>query len=120
VQNITVDVEIRASAASPCDVHHMADIRHDFSFTVLPTAPPAGSASRKQRQSTEAAVIKFVIVNGRRPMRAPFSCACCAEKLQEGYIREAATGLKYCNLVCLGFSEKMAISAVERRGRLAS
>jgi hypothetical protein len=98
----------------------MADVRHDFSFTTLPTAPPAGSASRKQRQPAEAAVIKFVIVNGRMPMRAPFFCACCAEKLQEGYIREAGTGLKYCDLVCFGFSEKMAIEAVERRGRLAS
>jgi hypothetical protein len=99
----------------------MADVRHDFSFTVLPTAPPAGGASWKQRQPAEAAVIKFVIVNGRRPMRAPFFCARCAEKLQEGYIREAATGLKYCDLVCFGFSEKRAIEeAVERRGRLAS
>lgn len=70
-------------------------------------------------EPTEAAVIKFVIVNNRRPTRAPF-CACCAEKLEDGYIHEAATGLKYCNLVCFGFSEKMAVSAIERRSRLAS
>ena len=64
-------------------------------------------------------MIKFVIVNGRTPARAP-SCACCAEKLEDGYIHETGTGLKYCNLVCLGFSEKMAITAIERRSRLAS
>ena len=65
-------------------------------------------------------MIKSVIVNGRTPMRAPFFCACCAEKLESGYVHESGTGLKYCDLVCFGFSEKMAISAIERRGRLAS
>lgn len=65
-------------------------------------------------------MVKFVIVNGRTPMRAPFICACCAEKLEAGYVHESGTGLKYCNLVCLGFSKKMAASAIERRGRLAS
>jgi hypothetical protein len=68
----------------------------------------------------EAAMIKFVIVNGRRPMQAPFLCACCTEKLEDGYVRESGTGLKYCNLVCLGFSEKIATSAIQRGGRLAS
>ena len=65
-------------------------------------------------------MIKFVIVNGRTPMRAPLFCACCAEKLDAGYVHESGTGLKYCDLACFGFSEKMAISAIERRGRLAS
>lgn len=65
-------------------------------------------------------MIKFVIVNGRTPMRAPLFCACCAEKLESGYVHESGTGLKYCDLKCFGFSEKMAISAVERRSRLAS
>jgi hypothetical protein len=65
-------------------------------------------------------VIKFVIVNGRRPMQAPFLCACCAEKLDSGYVHESGTGLKYCDLVCFGFSEKMTVAAAKRRGRLAS
>lgn len=65
-------------------------------------------------------MIKFVIVNGRTPMQAPFFCACCAEKLEGGYLHEAGTGLKYCDVKCFGFSEKMAVCAVERRGRLAS
>ena len=65
-------------------------------------------------------MIKFVIVNDRTPARAPFFCACCDDKLEDGYIHEAATGLKYCDLVCSGFSEKMAISASQRRGRMAS
>jgi hypothetical protein len=68
----------------------------------------------------EPAMIKFIIVNGRTPMRAPFICACCAEKLEAGYVREAGTDLKYCNLACLGFSEKTAVRAIERHGRLAS
>jgi hypothetical protein len=68
----------------------------------------------------EAAVIKFVIVNDRTPARAPFFCACCSEKLEDGYIHESGTGLKYCDLTCFGFSEKMAIVAIESRSRLAS
>lgn len=65
-------------------------------------------------------MIKFVIVNGRRPIRAPFSCACCAEKLEDGYIHETNTDLKYCDLVCFGFSKKVAMAAIEQRVRLAS
>lgn len=65
-------------------------------------------------------MVKFVIVNGRRPARAPFSCACCLEKLEAGYIHETGTDLKYCDLVCFGFSEKMALAAIEQRARLAS
>jgi hypothetical protein len=65
-------------------------------------------------------MIKFVIVNGRRPTRAPFSCACCADKLEGGYIHETSTDLKYCALKCYGFSEKMAMTAINERARLAS
>lgn len=65
-------------------------------------------------------MIKFIIVNGRTPMQAPYLCERCAEKLDGGYVRESGTGLKYCDLVCLGFSEKKAVSVIERRGRLAS
>lgn len=64
-------------------------------------------------------MIKFVIVNGRRPVREP-CCACCAKKLEDGYIHEPSTGLKYCELTCFGFSEKMAVIAIEKRARLAS
>jgi hypothetical protein len=64
-------------------------------------------------------MIKFVIVNGRRPVREP-RCACCTEKLEDGYIHEPNTGLKYCGLLCYGFSEKMATHAIENRARLAS
>ena len=65
-------------------------------------------------------MIKFVIVNDRRPAQAPFFCACCTDKLEDGYVHEAATGLKYCDLICFGFSEQMAIKAIEHHGRKAS
>lgn len=65
-------------------------------------------------------MVKFVIVNGRKPIRAPFSCACCSERLEGGYIHEKITDLKYCDLVCFGFSEKMESAAIEQHGRLAS
>jgi hypothetical protein len=68
----------------------------------------------------EAAVVKFVIVNGRTPMQAPYLCASCADKLEGGYVHESGTGLKYCDLICFGFSEKMAVKRIERRGRMAS
>jgi len=81
------------------------------------TAP---QRQRDKTEPTEATVIKFVIVNGRTPKQAPFFCACCTDKLECGYVHESGTGLKYCDLICFGFSEKMAISAIERRSRLAS
>lgn len=65
-------------------------------------------------------MIKFVIVNGRTPMQAPFFCACCADKLDSGYVHECGAGLKYCDLKCFGFSEKMAVKAIAYRSRLAS
>jgi hypothetical protein len=53
-------------------------------------------------------------------MQAPYLCASCADKLEGGYVHESGTGLKYCDLICFGFSEKMAVKRIERRGRMAS
>jgi hypothetical protein len=43
--------------------------------------------------------MKFVLVNGRTP-RAPACCALCCEVIAEGYVRDIATGLSYCNHRC--------------------
>jgi len=65
-------------------------------------------------------MIKFVLVNDRVPTRKPFFCACCADRLEKGYIREPSTDLKYCDMVCYGFSETLAAIATEDQARRVS
>jgi hypothetical protein len=43
--------------------------------------------------------MKFVLVNGRTP-RTPACCALCCGLIAEGYVRDVATGLSYCNHRC--------------------
>ena len=43
--------------------------------------------------------MKFVLVNGRTP-RPRACCAWCGELIMEGYVRDIATGLSYCNHFC--------------------
>jgi hypothetical protein len=43
--------------------------------------------------------MKFVLVNGRTP-RTPSGCTLCCEQIAEGYVRDIATGLSYCNHRC--------------------
>jgi hypothetical protein len=64
-------------------------------------------------------MIRFVLVNNRVPAHEPF-CACCARRLDNGYIRERNTDLKYCDLACYGFSDKLAAIAYEESVRRVS
>jgi hypothetical protein len=43
--------------------------------------------------------MKFILVNGRTPSPAS-SCALCCEPIGEGYLRETATRLSYCDHRC--------------------
>jgi hypothetical protein len=43
--------------------------------------------------------MKFVLVNGRSPRPQSF-CALCCESIGEGYLREIATRLSYCDHNC--------------------
>ena len=43
--------------------------------------------------------MKFVLVNGRSPRPQSF-CALCCESIGEGYLREIATRLSYCDHQC--------------------
>ena len=65
-------------------------------------------------------MIRFILVNHRIPARGPRHCAACGEKLEDGYIHEPQTDLKYCDAVCFSFSEKMAIIAIEHHARQVS
>ena len=62
-------------------------------------------------------MLAFIVVNGRTPMRGPFACAACGERLDGGYIHELTTDLKYCDCTCFKFSERMAQLAIENRAR---
>jgi hypothetical protein len=43
--------------------------------------------------------MRFILVNGRTPRSQSF-CAMCCEPIEEGYLREIATGLSYCDRGC--------------------
>ena len=43
--------------------------------------------------------MKFVLVNGRT-LRMPTCCASCFEPIEQGYVRDLATGISYCNHFC--------------------
>jgi hypothetical protein len=76
-------------------------------------------------------MIRFVLVNHRTPVSEPVHCACCGAKLDDGYVHERETDLKYCDAVCFescdavcfeycdavcfGFSERRVVLAFEHR-----
>jgi hypothetical protein len=43
--------------------------------------------------------MRFILVNGRTP-RTQSLCALCSELIGEGYLRDIATHLPYCNHEC--------------------
>lgn len=43
--------------------------------------------------------MKFVLVNGRTPLRTTFCLQCC-EKISGGYLRELRMRLPYCDYEC--------------------
>ena len=43
--------------------------------------------------------MRFVLVNGRTPIRATFCLQCC-EKISDSYLRDTATRLPYCDYAC--------------------
>jgi hypothetical protein len=47
----------------------------------------------------QAAGMRLVFVNGRTP-RGNAHCALCREEIGDGYMRDIATGLIYCNRHC--------------------
>ena len=62
-------------------------------------------------------MFRFIIVNDRVPFEMPH-CACCTEKLSDGYLREFGTGLFYCaEPQCFNFSVNMAFAAMEEYAR---
>jgi hypothetical protein len=56
--------------------------------------------------------MRFVLVNGRSPREESF-CALCCEPIGEGYLRELATRLYYCNYECHLGHRKVAFSALK-------
>ena len=53
-----------------------------------------------------SAQIRFVLVNGRVP-RADATCALCALKIKNEYVRAPRTGLIYCDAECFAEHESM-------------
>jgi hypothetical protein len=65
--------------------------------------------------------MRFVLVNGRTPIRATLCLQCC-EKIEGGYLRDTATRLPYCDYACYAHHESRSaatrgIGFVWRAGR---
>ena len=56
--------------------------------------------------------MKFILVNGRTPIRTTFCLQCC-EKINGNYVREIRTRLPYCDYQCY------ARHVISKRGRQA-
>jgi hypothetical protein len=56
--------------------------------------------------------MKFVVVNGRSPDPQSF-CAQCCKPIGQGYLRDIATRLSYCDHKCYAGDSKVALRALE-------
>ena len=56
--------------------------------------------------------MRFVLVNGRAP-HPQLSCAFCCQPIRNGYLRELATRLSYCDQQCYLSHSKLAARALE-------
>jgi hypothetical protein len=56
--------------------------------------------------------MKFVLVNGRAP-RPQSSCAFCCQPIGNGYLRELATRLSYCDQQCYLAHSEFGARALE-------
>jgi hypothetical protein len=66
-----------------------------------------------------SAQIRFVLVNDRAP-RTDTTCALCALKIKNGYVRAPQTGLIYCNAQCFAEHENRTALAFKRDTRKVS
>ena len=62
--------------------------------------------------------MKFVVVNDRRP-RAQACCALCRRQIEDGYVRDIATGLAYCRPRCYA-DRRLAFVRLRQQGARAS
>jgi hypothetical protein len=60
--------------------------------------------------------MKFVLVNDRTPGKQSF-CVLCREPIGRGYLREAGTGLFYCDHDCYADHCKSATQALANLAR---
>ena len=60
--------------------------------------------------------MKFVVVNGRSPRPQSF-CAQCCKPIGQGYLRDIATRLSYCDRKCYAGDRKAAVRDREFQAR---
>jgi transposase len=49
-------------------------------------------------------MIRFVMINDRIPARSPF-CAACGNGLENGYVHDRQSDLRYCTSLCFRYCE---------------
>jgi hypothetical protein len=62
--------------------------------------------------------MKYMIINDRTP-NGPTFCALCCTAITRSYVREISTRLSYCNTQCYDGHVKVAVLALEHKGRVA-
>jgi hypothetical protein len=61
--------------------------------------------------------VKFVLVNGRTPVRQNF-CVLCAQPIGEGgYLRDIRTRLCYCGAACYALQSGNAMMLLEKQAK---
>jgi hypothetical protein len=60
--------------------------------------------------------MKFIVVNGRTPVRQSF-CALCCEPIAGSYLREIATRLSYCDHKCYVGHCEITVPALQYHAR---
>jgi hypothetical protein len=63
--------------------------------------------------------MRCVLVNGAR-LKAPVSCAHCANKISASYVREIGTRIVYCDFGCYNAAVEISISMLNYRTPMLS
>jgi hypothetical protein len=83
---------------------------------------PAGEAALQQDRLllpiARRRDMKYMIINDRTP-NGPTFCALCCTAITRSYVREISTRLSYCNTQCYDGHVKVAVLALEHKGRVA-
>ena len=61
--------------------------------------------------------MKFVLVNGRMPLRQRFCGLCCKPIGEGGYLREIRTRLCYCGAECYALESGKAVPLLENQAK---
>ena len=83
------------------------------------SARSSNTAQKSSKPRAGKAGPRFIFINGRTPHQSAH-CASCREPISDGYVREIATGLLYCDYRCSGRHSRLAEFASRLRAWVVS